>query len=102
MKLSRQHLDRFVELGYVVVEGALSDADLQPVIDDYASIVDGIAQRLRAEGRISQLYANEPFDMRLARICDEDSATYFESDASPGHRAHPHARPLRDHAQPEV
>ena len=82
MKLSRQHLDRFVEQGYVVVEGALSDADLQPVIDDYASIVDGIAQRLRAEGRISQLYANEPFDMRLARICDEDSATYFESDAS--------------------
>ena len=38
MKLSREHLDRFVERGYVVVEGALSDADLQPVIDDYAAI----------------------------------------------------------------
>ena len=82
MTLSRQHLDRFVEQGYVVVEGALSDADLQPVIDDYAAIVDGIARRLHAEGRISQLYADEPFDTRLARICDDDSATYFESEAS--------------------
>ena len=82
MKLSRQHLDRFVEQGYVVVEGALTDTDLQPVIDDYAAIVDGIARRLHAQGRISQLYADEPFDTRLARICDEDSATYFESDAS--------------------
>ena len=82
MKLSQEHLDRFVEQGYVVVEGALSDADLQPVIDNYAAIVDGIARRLHAKGRIRQLHAGEPFDTRLARICDEDAATYFESDTA--------------------
>lgn len=82
MELSREHRDRFVEQGYVVVEGALTGEDLQPVIDDYAAIVDRIARRLRAEGRISRLYDDEPFDTRLARICDEDAATYFASDSA--------------------
>ena len=73
MELSREHRDRFVEQGYVVVEAALADEDLQPVIDDYAAIVDRIARRLRAEGRISRLYDDEPFDTRLARICGRPS-----------------------------
>ena len=80
MKLSQQHRDRFVEQGYVVVEGALRDRDLQPVIDDYSRIVDDIAGSLFAQERIAQLYQDEPFETRLARICDEDEATYFESD----------------------
>ena len=80
MKLSEEHRAQFVERGYVVVERALTDADLQPVIDDYSGIVDEIARKLHAEGRISQRYENEPFELRLARISDEDEATYFDSD----------------------
>ena len=82
MTLSRAHRDRFVEQGYVVVAGALDDHDLQPVIDDYAAIVDRIARRLHAQGRIRRLYEDQPFDTRLARICDDDAATYFASDES--------------------
>ena len=80
MELTDHHRQAFVEQGYVVVEGALSDNDLQPVIDDYSEIINGIAKKLYSEGRISGLYEDEPFDTRLARICDEDEKTYFESD----------------------
>ena len=80
MKLSEKHREQFVEQGFVVVEGALTDGDLQPVIDDYSAIVDELAKKLHAGGRISRLYEEEPFDTRLARICDEDEETYFESD----------------------
>ena len=55
MELTDHHRQAFVEQGYVVVEGALSDNDLQPVIDDYSEIIDGIAKKLYSEGRISGL-----------------------------------------------
>ena len=80
MKLSERHREQFVDQGYVVVEGALTDGDLQPVIDDYSAIVADLAKKLHAEGRISRLHEEEPFDTRLARICDEDEETYFDSD----------------------
>ena len=80
MKLSERHREQFVDQGYVVVEGALTDGDLQPVIDDYSAIVAELAKKLHAEERISRLHEEEPFDTRLARICDEDEETYFDSD----------------------
>ena len=80
MKLSERHREQFVDQGYAVVEGALTDGDLQPVIDDYSAIVADLAKKLHAEGRISRLHEEEPFDTRLARICDEDEETYFDSD----------------------
>ena len=76
MKMTEQHLARYIEEGYVVVEGGLTDADLEPVIQDYTSIIADIAQDLHSQGRISQLYADEPFETRLARIADEDEETY--------------------------
>ena len=48
---------------------------LTPLIElpqDYEHIVDELATRLHAEGRIRSTYASEPFDSRFARICEED------------------------------
>ena len=80
MTLTKAQLEQFSEEGYVVIERALTDADLHPVIHDYEQVIDRLARELYAEGRIRQLYLDEPFETRLARICDEDEATYFESD----------------------
>ena len=55
MKLSGQHLERYVEEGFVVVEGRLTDDDLKPVIGEYE---------------------DEPFETRFARIAAEDEAIY--------------------------
>ena len=80
MTLKKEQLEHFKEEGYVVLEAALQDVDFEPVIQDYEGVIDKLAKDLHTEGRISQLYADEPFETRLARICDEDEATYFESD----------------------
>ena len=80
MNLTNEHLDRFTTDGYVVVEGALSDADIDLVISDYETVVDDLARDLYAKNRIGYLYEYEPFETRLARICDEDDTTYFDTD----------------------
>ena len=80
MTITKEQLEHFKEEGYVVLEAALQDVDFEPVIQDYEAVIDKVAKDLYAEGRISELYADEPFETRLARICDEDETTYFESD----------------------
>ena len=83
MKMTGAHVERYVEEGYVVVEGGLTDADLEPVIQDYTDIVDGIARKLHSQGRISSLYEGETFETRLARIADEEGGCHFHSQADP-------------------
>lgn len=80
MTLTKAQREQFSEEGYVVIRSALTDADLSPVIHDYEQVIDRLARELYAEGRIRQLYLDEPFETRLARICDDDETMYFESD----------------------
>ena len=80
MTLTKEQLEHFKAEGYVVLEAALQAIDFEPVIQDYEGVIDKLAKDLYAEDRISQLYTDEPFETRLARICDEDETTYFESD----------------------
>ena len=80
MKLKNCQIEQFQTEGYLLVEDALAAADLAPVIDEYAAYIDRRAHELLAEGRISQLYADEPFARRLACICREDAELYRELD----------------------
>jgi len=80
MQLTQQHLQHYFEHGYVVVEGALTNDDLQPVIDDYTTIVDEVAHELHGQSLIDGLFEDEPFEKRLARIADEHEETYHADD----------------------
>ena len=40
MVLSNQQIDRFKAEGYLVVEQALGDSDLNPVIDEYCAYIE--------------------------------------------------------------
>jgi hypothetical protein len=80
MKLSQAQSDHFDREGYVVAQGALSDADLDPVIGAYKEYIDGCARQLYHQGRLSQLYDAEPFGRRLARISEEDLEIYRQID----------------------
>ena len=82
MTLTDEHLNHFRDHGYVVVEGGLTQQDIYPVISDYEDVVDRLAQDLYARGRIGYLFEYETFETRLARICDEDEATYHGSDSA--------------------
>ena len=71
MQLSASHIERFRNEGYLLVEGALSNADLNPVIHEYEEYIGRLAKRLLDEGKIRSLHADSSFDTRLAKICEE-------------------------------
>ena len=70
MKVTEQQLAFYREHGYVVIEKALSDADIAPLIQAHVEIVDEIAQQLYDQGKIAQRYEDAPFETRLARLAD--------------------------------
>ena len=80
MHLLPAQITQFYQRGYLVVENGLTEADLTPVIDEYATYIDRRAQELHAAGNLSQHYADEPFERRLARICEETPELYPELD----------------------
>src|SRR5215210_5282730 len=80
MTLSHRQIEQFHREGYLVVEDALTDADLDPVIREYEERIDRRARELHAAGRLSRLYEEEPFDRRLASICRETMELYPEMD----------------------
>jgi hypothetical protein len=78
--LSSRQIDRFYTEGYLVVEGALTDADPEPVIREYEAKIDRRARELHAAGKLGRLYQEEPFERRLACICRETMELYPEMD----------------------
>jgi phytanoyl-CoA hydroxylase len=80
--LSEAQLQQFADEGYLVVEGVLDPArDFAPVMDEYAAVLDGIADRLYAEGAITSTYADLPFAERITEICAESKqvlSQYFD------------------------
>jgi len=66
--------------GYLVVENVLHGADIQPVIAEYDTYVEGLAANLVNAGRIDDTFSGEPFETRLARLCRQDIETYRQAD----------------------
>ena len=80
MKLSADQIAQFEEEGYLLLRGALADTDLDPVIAEYEEHIAHRAEDLLAAGKISELYADEPFNRRLVSICRENNEIYKELD----------------------
>ena len=78
--LTESQLSHFDKLGYVVAENVLTDDDLDLVIEDYSAHIDRRARELYSIGRLSNTYKNEPFERRLALICEENTEIYEDID----------------------
>jgi hypothetical protein len=76
MKLSKEQFEHFNEEGFLVADNALTDSDLDPIIHEYEEHIGRRAGELLEEGKISQLYEDEPFERRLACICRENTEIY--------------------------
>ncbi len=75
--LTPTQLAQFKEEGYVVVERVLDpDRDIAPVMAEYAEVLDGIAESLKAEGLLRGTYRDLPFRERLIRICIESGRNF--------------------------
>ena len=79
--LSQSALDTFDEQGYVVVEGLLDpETDLKAVVDEYAALVDSLAEGWFAEGKLSSTYAGLPFGERVTHILQEEMPLFQHID----------------------
>jgi phytanoyl-CoA hydroxylase len=60
------------EDGFLVLDDLLDvERDLQPVLDEYADVLDDLAATLHKQGSIDSAYADLPFGQRLIRITKE-------------------------------
>lgn len=68
MRLTPIQTEAYRQDGVLCVEGALSDADLQPVIDELTVVIDAKARALHAEGELAELHEDAPFDTRIGLL----------------------------------
>jgi len=80
--LNAEQLEQFGHDGYLVVEGALDPVEvLDPLLAEYADVLDQLANELYAARRISSTHADLPFSERFIQIeieTNETNAQYFD------------------------
>ena len=70
--LTAEQKEHFDEYGFVHVEDVFDpERDIDPVIDEYAGVLNSLADRLLAEGKISSDYSELPFGDRVTKIYGE-------------------------------
>ena len=75
--LSAAQRTQFEQDGYLVVENVLDpERDIDPVMAEYAAVLDGLAERLYREGAISSTWPGLPFNERLIQVCIESGRNY--------------------------
>jgi phytanoyl-CoA hydroxylase len=68
MKLTTEQIDEFQTRGVLLVKGALTDEDLQPVIDEISAFIERGALELKAAGKIENLHEDAPFETRYGLL----------------------------------
>ena len=80
--LTQAQVAYFEQQGYLVVEDLFDpEQDLDPVIEEYGSVLDRLAQDLYDKDEISETYEDLPFGDKLTRIYAESGkvhAQYFD------------------------
>ena len=68
MSLTKDEAIQFENEGYVVKPGVYSQEDMVPIKDAFTAIIHREALTLKEEGLLDDVYEDEPFQTRLARI----------------------------------
>ncbi|MBV9850974.1 MAG: phytanoyl-CoA dioxygenase family protein [Armatimonadetes bacterium] len=76
--LTQTQIAQFFDEGYVMVPGLFAPAELEPLRQEIAGLVDDTAQRLAADGKIADTHADEPFETRLTRLLADHPETQGE------------------------
>jgi len=66
--LSQEQIQFYKDKGYLLVEDVLKPSDLQPLIDEFDAVIDKWADEYHRQGRLKDLFEDEPFSRRLYRI----------------------------------
>ncbi len=73
MQVTQSQISTFYNDGFAVLEEALSDDDLRPVIDEYSELIESRAAASVAAGRVRDAYSAEGFSRRLAKLAAQDA-----------------------------
>ncbi len=90
--LTKQQLEHFEHFGFVTAEQVLDpETVIDPVIDEYAGVLENLADKLLAEGKITSRYENLDFGDRVTQIYAESSEVhnkYFDFTLSTANVTH--------------
>jgi ectoine hydroxylase-related dioxygenase (phytanoyl-CoA dioxygenase family) len=71
--------DALFRQGYVVVPGVINTSEvLQPLLDEYVGVLEGLARDLAATGQLRTAYEALPFEARLIQIAKETRSTHTQ------------------------
>ncbi len=77
--LTEAQLAQFEETGYLVVRGLFDlERDIEPVVAEYTNLLDTLARKWFAEGKLTSLYHELPFSKRLTCIIAESGQAYYQ------------------------
>ena len=68
MRLRDEQVQQYFDDGFLIVEDVFTDDELQPVLDDFAGMVGGWADKLHAAGLIADKHEGEDVYTRLASL----------------------------------
>ena len=68
--LNAEQIAFYKDQGYLLVEDVIPVEDLQPLISELNETVDQNVRKAQARGNIAELFEDEPFERRLARIVE--------------------------------
>jgi hypothetical protein len=68
MALRKHQVEQYFEDGFLIVEDLFDPAELRPVMDEIDGIVDDLAERLYAAGKIRDKHADKGFYERLTAL----------------------------------
>ena len=74
MSLTPDELTHFHRQGYLLKPGIFTPEDLKPLQDALTEIIDQAARELQAAGELTEIHADQPFGLRLARIHADNPA----------------------------
>ncbi len=69
--LTKTQIAQFEEEGCLELVDVFTNDDMRPVREEFSMVVEREAQRLLGEGKLSDLYEEEPFERRLAKVAGE-------------------------------
>ena len=84
--LAKTQIAKFEDEGCLVMADVFAEDEMCPVKEEFSAVVEQEAQRLFGEGKLSDLYEDEPFERRMAKVAAEapEAAAALQSRAHKG------------------
>ena len=75
--ITKEQLEHFEHFGFVTAEGVLDPGDvIDPVVEEYAGVLDSLADEFYDQGKISSKYEQLEFGDRVTQIYAESDEVY--------------------------